>query len=57
MTYKTNIILRALKAILNLFEHISGLKVNFQKKSMLLGVNVAESWLREAATVIKCNHG
>jgi len=39
---------RALKAVLILFESISGLKVNFNK-SMLFGVNVNESWLHEAA--------
>ncbi|GAU42662.1 hypothetical protein TSUD_398680 [Trifolium subterraneum] len=34
----------ALRGILVLFELVSGLKVNFHK-SMLVGVNVAESWL------------
>lgn len=56
MTYKTNIILRALKTILILFERIFGLKLNFQR-SMLFGVNVAESWLHEATVVMNCNHG
>ncbi|GAU24627.1 hypothetical protein TSUD_289900 [Trifolium subterraneum] len=42
---------RALKAVLILFESISGLKVNFNK-SMLFGVNVNESWLHEAASVM-----
>ena len=47
---------RALKAVLILFESISGLKVNFNK-SMLFGVNVNESWLHEAASVMSCKHG
>jgi hypothetical protein len=41
---------RALRAILTLFEAMFGLKVNFHK-SMLVGVNVEESWLGEAASV------
>ncbi|GAU44567.1 hypothetical protein TSUD_367230 [Trifolium subterraneum] len=47
---------RALKAVLVLFESVSGLKVNFHK-SMLFGVNVADSWLHEAAVVMGCKHG
>ncbi|GAU48696.1 hypothetical protein TSUD_186890 [Trifolium subterraneum] len=47
---------RALKAVLILFEAISGLKVNFNK-SMLFGVNVNDSWLHEAASVMHCKHG
>ncbi|GAU32903.1 hypothetical protein TSUD_152630 [Trifolium subterraneum] len=47
---------RALKAVLLLFENISGLKVNFHK-SMLFGVNVNNSWLHEAASVMRCKHG
>ncbi|XP_024640670.1 uncharacterized protein [Medicago truncatula] len=47
---------RALKAVLVLFESISGLKVNFNK-SMLFGVNVNESWLHEASSVLRCKHG
>ncbi|GAU39629.1 hypothetical protein TSUD_397170 [Trifolium subterraneum] len=43
---------RALKAVLILFENISGLKVNFHK-SMLFGVNVNNSWLHEAASVMR----
>ncbi|GAU48560.1 hypothetical protein TSUD_182080 [Trifolium subterraneum] len=38
---------RALRAVLVLFEAVSGLKVNFNK-SMLVGVNIADSWLAEA---------
>ncbi|GAU35536.1 hypothetical protein TSUD_155670 [Trifolium subterraneum] len=48
--------IRALKAVLILFESISGLKVNFNK-SMLVGVNVNDSWLHEAASVMNCKHG
>lgn len=42
---------RALKAVLLLFEDVSGLKVNFHK-SMLDGVNVADSWLHDASVVM-----
>ncbi|XP_024626681.1 uncharacterized protein [Medicago truncatula] len=47
---------RAMKAVLLLFEAVSGLKVNFHK-SMLFGVNVNDSWLHEAAVVMHCKHG
>ncbi|XP_024626821.1 uncharacterized protein [Medicago truncatula] len=47
---------RAMKAVLLLFEAVSGLKVNFHK-SMLFGVNINESWLHEAAVVMHCRHG
>jgi len=43
-------------AILLLFEALSGLKVNFSK-SHLVGVNVATSWLSEAAMVMNCKVG
>jgi len=39
-----------------IFEHVSGLKVNFNK-SMLIGVNVSQSWLHEAAFVLNCRVG
>ena len=39
---------RALRAVLTLFAEMSGLKVNFNK-SMLTGINIADSWLNEAA--------
>ncbi|CAJ2637040.1 unnamed protein product [Trifolium pratense] len=42
---------RALRAVLVLFETMSGLKVNFNK-SMLVGVNISESWLCEAASTL-----
>ena len=47
---------RAMRAILMLFEAISGLKVNFTK-SQLFVVNVHLSWLTEAALVLKCKVG
>ena len=47
---------RAMKAVMLLFEVVSGLKVNFHK-SMLFSVNVNESWLHEAAMVMHCKHG
>ncbi|GAU22999.1 hypothetical protein TSUD_98280 [Trifolium subterraneum] len=46
----------ALRAVLVLFEAVSGLKVNFHK-SMLVGVNIIESWLAEAACVLGCRVG
>jgi len=42
--------IRAMRAVLLHFEALSGLKVNFSK-SHLVGVNVALSWLNEAAMV------
>jgi hypothetical protein len=45
--------IRVLKANLMLFELISGLKVNFHK-SMLVGVNIAQAWLRDAASMLNC---
>ncbi|GAU17363.1 hypothetical protein TSUD_232390 [Trifolium subterraneum] len=48
--------IRTLKAVLILFESISGLKVNFHK-SILFGVNVNISWLHAAASVLRCKHG
>jgi len=44
---------RAMRAVLYLFEAMSGLKVNFQK-SELVGVNLSRSWLLKAATVLNC---
>ncbi|GAU27954.1 hypothetical protein TSUD_146720 [Trifolium subterraneum] len=46
----------ALRAALVLFETMSGLKVNFNK-SMLVGVNIADSWLRVAASALRCKVG
>jgi len=48
--------IRALKALLLLFEATSGLKVNFPK-SMLVGVNIHDSWLAEAASLLHCKLG
>ncbi|GAU41823.1 hypothetical protein TSUD_299890 [Trifolium subterraneum] len=47
---------RALHAVLMLFETMSGLKVNFHK-SMLVGVNIPESLLGEAASALCCKGG
>ncbi|PNX58581.1 ribonuclease H, partial [Trifolium pratense] len=44
---------RALRAVLVLFESMSGLRVNFNK-SMLVGVNIPDSWLGEAASALCC---
>ena len=46
----------SMRAILLIFEQVSGLKVNFHK-SMLTGVNVTASWLHEAAIVLNCRVG
>jgi hypothetical protein len=48
--------IRAMRATLLLFEALSGLKVNFSK-SQLVGVNVHDSWLSEAAMVLNCKMG
>jgi len=47
---------RAMKAVLLLFEVVSRLEVNFHK-SMLFGVNVSDSWLHEAVVVMHCKDG
>ncbi|PNX86587.1 cysteine-rich receptor-like protein kinase, partial [Trifolium pratense] len=49
-------IVRALRAVLVLFETMSGLKVNFNK-SLLVGVNIPDSWLGEAASALCCRVG
>ena len=48
--------IRALKALLLLFEASSGLKVNFHK-SMLVDVKIHDSWLVEAASILNCKLG
>lgn len=48
--------MRALRAILSLFAVMSGLKVNFHK-SLLMDVNIADSWLTEAASLLNCKVG
>ena len=44
---------RAMRAVLLLFEEVLGLRVNFHK-SMLTGVNITDSWLMKAASVMNC---
>lgn len=46
----------ALRAVLVLFESVSGLKVNFHK-SMLCGINICDSWLGAAASSLSCKVG
>jgi hypothetical protein len=48
--------MRTIKAMLLLFETMSGLKVNFHK-SLLVGVNVGDSLLEEASSVLSCKLG
>jgi len=47
---------RALRAVLNLFADMSGLKVNFHK-SLLVGINIGDSWLTEAVSILNCKVG
>ncbi|GAU45582.1 hypothetical protein TSUD_273820 [Trifolium subterraneum] len=47
---------QALWVVLVLFVTMSGLKVNFNK-SMLVGVNIPDSWLGEAASTLCCRVG
>jgi len=47
---------RAMWAVLLLVEAMSGLKVNFHK-SMLVGVNIFESWLVEETSILNCKMG
>ena len=47
---------RSMRAVLLLFKEVSGLKVNFHK-SMLTGVNIPDSWLVEAASMMNCHRG
>ncbi|GAU25874.1 hypothetical protein TSUD_164150 [Trifolium subterraneum] len=56
MGTKSWVNVRALRAVLVLFETMSGLKVNFNK-SMLVGVNIPDSWLGEAASALGCRVG
>jgi hypothetical protein len=44
---------RALRAVLTMFAEMSGLKVNFNK-SILVGVNITDYWLNEAASILNC---
>jgi hypothetical protein len=47
---------RGMRAALHIFAAMSGLKVNFHK-SMLAGICVGESWIHEAASVLRCRVG
>ena len=47
---------RTMRVVLILFEALSGLKVNFSK-SQLVGVNVSDSCLSEAALMLRCRVG
>jgi len=44
---------RALRAVLNLFADMFGLKVNFHK-TLLVGINIGDSWLTEATSILNC---
>ncbi|GAU37415.1 hypothetical protein TSUD_361200 [Trifolium subterraneum] len=46
----------SMRAALVLFETMSGLKVNFNK-ILLVGVNIPDSWLGEAASALSCRVG
>ena len=46
----------ALRAALIIFESMSGLKVNFNK-SLLVRINISDSWLNEATVVLSCKVG
>ncbi|GKU93253.1 hypothetical protein SLEP1_g6860 [Rubroshorea leprosula] len=48
--------LRVVKAILNWFQLISGLKINFGK-SYLYGFNVSEGWVKGVADIMQCGVG
>jgi hypothetical protein len=47
---------RALRTVLTLFAEMSSSKVNFNK-SILVGVNITDSWLNEAASILICKVG
>jgi len=47
---------RALRVVFSLFAVMSSLKVNFHK-SLLVGVNIADSWLNEVASILNCKLG
>jgi len=48
--------IRAMRDVLLLFQVLSGLKVSFAK-SLLVGANVATSWLNEAVMALNCKVG
>lgn len=47
---------RTIRATLLIFEAMSGLRVNFNK-SLLVGINISDSWLHEAVAVLSCKVG
>jgi len=47
---------RALREVLTLFADMSGLKMNFHK-SLMVGINVGNSWLTEATSILNCKVG
>jgi len=47
---------QTLRVVLVLFKAMSGLKVNFHK-SMLVDININETWLNEADSVLNCKVG
>jgi len=47
---------RSIRAVLLMFEEVSGLRLHFHK-SMLTGMNISDSWLTEAASVMNCRRG
>ena len=47
---------QSMRAVLLIFEQLSGLRVNFHK-SLLTGINVSASWLSEAALLMNCRVG
>lgn len=46
----------AIKALLQLFELISGMTINFHKSS-LVGLNVSSQWMKEAALFLNYKTG
>jgi len=48
--------IRALQAILILFEAVSCFEVNFHKR-MLVGVNIDDSWLNVVVSILSCKMG
>ena len=47
---------RSIRAMLMLFEEVSKMKVNFHK-SMLTGVNISQTWLSKATSIMNCRNG
>lgn len=53
---KSSVNIWSIKALMQLFESISGLKVNFHR-SQLIGINVEEGWVEEAARFLNYKVG